>query len=213
MSGPQIFLCDLFDTIPVVSANICLHLPFTGVDNATTCEDTSQYNNPVALYDSAKIITSVADPFGNYNGVLYMNNSHVTVTDLGNISPGTSDFTFSGYLYYLTANAYYGRLFTFGASAEHLGIYLNYGTMFERCLEGDNGDWNWNTVSMPTNTWVKLEVSRVGTTTTLKMNDVIIATKTILLETPYTIVGSTLHFGIPGWSFTGYLSNWILSKP
>ena len=173
--------------------NVVLLLPFNGNDGDTTTTDESSLENIITFNGGAEIDQNIKK-FGSGsflgNGV----DSFVSTTLPGGV--GSSDFTIEFWVYYDSVVS--GMLFnsrTGGTAGD--GIDINSSLL----VRNDAGNIM-NTVSLDTNTWYYISLSRVGNTLYRHVNGTINATATFQEE----LTGEDILLGGSNVGNTGFMT-------
>lgn len=80
--------------------NTILLLHGTGANNSTSIIDKGMSNSTVTSYGDIKITSSIADPYGQNNGVMYFdgNGDYIVPANNSLFPPGTGDFTYEAWI-------------------------------------------------------------------------------------------------------------------
>jgi hypothetical protein len=191
--------------------NVVFLMSGTGTNGSTTITDSSTHNHTISIVGTAPTVhidTTMADPFGNYNGVIRLppNGGSLLVTPVSDFPGGTIDAVFEGFVYLLDTSSYYGRLFCYG-SGEHFGLYITGTTLFGHCTSIN--EWTWNLGTIPVGQWVYVAMVKKNNLLYLHVDNVVTTN-----GAGYDFTSSGILLGGDGnsWGINCYLSNWRVTS-
>ena len=192
--------------------NVSLMLAMDGVNNSTTFTDSSQ-NALAATRFGTPVISTTQSKFGGssayFNGTSdYITYSSATLFDF------SGDFTVEGWWYFLQVNQVQGY------SIMHCTIELD---KCQLATVGGAIQFYWNgsllinyayTVANLLNTWTHVAITRSGSTITMWLNGVNVAsaTSSASIDVSGLSLGKQLNNGIYNGYFNGYIDDFRVTK-
>lgn len=199
-------------------SSVSLLLPGTGANNSTVFTDRSPTPKTLTAFGDAKITTSVADPFGNSNGVMTLDGSGDYATTPADAALALSGI-FTVELFYLIGTvpgSYYMLLADEGTGSEYIaikgnGYEIQFGATAATICNGS--------VTISTNSWNYLAITRNASnvialrhnTTTVSLSNSTQSSQLFGNGTAFH-VGAWNPSGTPGLFFSGQLSNIRITK-
>ena len=183
------------------------------VTTSTNIVDSSLNPKTVTPIDNAQISTAVADPFGNYTGVLAFdgNGDYLTVPDSSDFHFGTANFTIEFWIYPNNNNNWW--VFGKGDSASAAGSAFSFYNGGTYDFYHSGGALSISRPALTVATWHHIAVVRNGSTISIYKNGSQNSTGNIGTNSINSALTRPLQIGLYSVSgFNGYLSNFRITK-
>lgn len=196
-------------------SNVSLLLPMTGANNSTTFTDYSPSPQTVTAVASAKIVTSIADPWGNTMGVGYFSFADTGLADSLTIPSGsftaygTGDFTIE--MWVRSAASQTGYMIDHGVNGGALILYPDRAAYYNPTTGAGSVLYTTGFGAIADVTWVHIAASRVSGVTRLFKNGSLISSDTDGQNYLSAILTVAAYGGSANF-YTGAISNLRLTK-
>lgn len=176
-------------------------------------KDASSNNFAITVNGNAR--PSIKNPFSGYQGSTYFDGSgsYLTIANNTSLYIASGDFIIEAWIY-VTASGrriIVSQTQNTGSPYDGWSFYITSGNLLR--FEGSNGVGLQNSTTFPLNQWVHVAASRVGSTTYLFQNGILITSGSVnIVNFASTFTIGQFTSPVTGSEFSGYISQLRLKK-